>query len=120
MKPLVGFFNSYSGRERPECFAHFHHRVYSVSHIGQAGVGEYAAVTERPWAKLHSPAIPADDLAISYEFGRRITGVSKAIESGHANPVLEGQDCGVYFILRVLGAQERDGHSAVPDFLPAR
>src|SRR5262245_55188968 len=66
MKPLVGFFDRYRGRERPECFAHFYHRVYSVPHIRQARVSEYAAMAERSRAKLHPATVPGDDAAISY------------------------------------------------------
>jgi len=95
LEPAIDLLDRYGWGERPERLPHFHHGVDAIAHLGMAGVGEDAPVSQRPRAELHATTIPRHDPAPRDEPGGLRAGLAERGESLHLHPIAILCQCGV-------------------------
>src|SRR5262249_46724831 len=85
-------------------------------HFGMAGIGENAAVAERPWAELHASAIPCDHSSIRDQLGRVAASFFERTEPIHRDRSAELAQRQFLRLLGMCGAEERYRRTEVVRF----
>src|SRR5256885_10255198 len=115
LEPIVHRFACDCGRERPERFAHLHHRVDAVAHFRAPWIGEHTAMTECARAELHLPAIPRYYVTVGDQFCCLSAEFGEFVKPAYGDRGLAALERFIHFNDRVARAKKRHRRTRVVD-----